>query len=35
MVQGTVLLLSALFILGNFGVDVLYAYLNPRIRYGR
>ena len=35
MVQGTVLLLSALFILGNFGVDVFYAYLNPKIRYGR
>jgi ABC-type dipeptide/oligopeptide/nickel transport system permease component len=35
MVQGTVLLLSALFILGNFAVDVLYAYLNPRIKYGR
>jgi peptide/nickel transport system permease protein len=35
MVQGTVLLLSTLFILGNFGVDVLYAYLNPKIRYGR
>jgi len=35
MVQGAVLLLSALFILGNFGVDVLYAYLNPRIKYGR
>ena len=35
MVQGTVLLLSTLFILGNFGVDVLYAYLNPKIKYGR
>lgn len=35
MVQGTVLLLSTLFILGNFAVDVLYAYLNPRIKYGR
>ena len=35
MVQGTVLLLSALFILGNLTVDVLYAYLDPRIRYGR
>jgi ABC-type dipeptide/oligopeptide/nickel transport system permease component len=35
MVQGTVLLLSALFILGNFGVDVVYAYLDPKIRYGR
>jgi ABC-type dipeptide/oligopeptide/nickel transport system permease component len=35
MVQGTVLLLAALFILGNLLVDVLYAFLNPRIRYGR
>ena len=35
MVQGTVLLLAALFIFGNFAVDVFYAYLNPRIRYGR
>lgn len=35
MVQGTVLLLSILFILGNLGVDILYAYLNPKIRYGR
>ena len=35
MVQGTVLLLSALFIFGNLGVDVFYAYLNPQIRYGR
>ena len=35
MVQGTVLLLASLFILGNFAVDVLYAYLNPRIKYGR
>jgi peptide/nickel transport system permease protein len=35
MVQGTVLLLATLFIFGNFAVDVLYAYLNPRIRYGR
>jgi len=35
MVQGTVLLLSSLFIVGNFAVDVLYAYLDPKIRYGR
>lgn len=35
MVQGTVMLLSALFILGNFATDVLYAYLNPKIKYGR
>lgn len=35
MVQGTVLLLATLFIFGNLAVDVFYAYLNPRIRYGR
>ncbi len=35
MVQGTVLLLSTLFIFGNLAVDVFYAWLNPRIRYGR
>jgi len=35
MVQGTVLLLSALFILSNLAVDVVYAYLDPKIRYGR
>ena len=33
IVQGVVLLFSALYILANFLVDVLYAYLNPRIRY--
>jgi len=35
MVQATVLLLASLFVLGNFAVDVLYAWLNPRIRYAR
>jgi ABC-type dipeptide/oligopeptide/nickel transport system permease component len=35
MVQATVLLLASLFVLGNFGVDVLYAWLNPKIRYAR
>jgi peptide/nickel transport system permease protein/oligopeptide transport system permease protein len=35
MVQATVLLLASLFVLGNFAVDVLYAWLNPKIRYGR
>ncbi len=35
MVQGTVLLLATVFIIGNFGVDLLYAYLNPKIDYGR
>jgi len=35
MVQATVLLLASLFVLGNLAVDVLYAWLNPKIRYGR
>ncbi len=34
VVQGIVLTFSTLFILVNLGVDVLYAYLDPRIRYG-
>jgi ABC-type dipeptide/oligopeptide/nickel transport system permease component len=34
VVQGVVLLLSTLYILGNLLVDILYAYLNPKIRYG-
>ena len=29
------LLLATLFVIGNFAVDVLYAWLNPKIRYGR
>jgi len=33
LVQGIVLVFSAIFILVNFIVDVLYAYLDPRIRY--
>lgn len=33
MVQGIVLVYSALIILLNLGVDLLYAYVDPRIRY--
>ena len=33
MVQGLVLLVASVFILSNFVVDLLYAYLDPRIRY--
>jgi ABC-type dipeptide/oligopeptide/nickel transport system permease component len=33
MVQGIVLTFSTLFIVVNLAVDVLYAYLDPRIRY--
>ncbi len=34
VVQAAVLFLSLLYILGNLLVDILYAYLNPKIRYG-
>ena len=33
MVQGAVLLIGVLFMLVQFGVDLSYAYLDPRIRY--
>ena len=33
-IQATLLLTSTVFILLNFLIDLLYAYLNPRIRYG-
>lgn len=35
MVQGGLLLVTALLVLVNIGVDMLYALLDPRIRYGR
>lgn len=34
VVQGVVLLLATMFILVNLAVDLLYAYVDPRIRYG-
>jgi ABC-type dipeptide/oligopeptide/nickel transport system permease component len=34
VVQTVVLCLSGMYITANLLVDVLYAYLNPRIRYG-
>lgn len=34
LVQAGVLFVATLYILMNFAVDILYAYLNPRIRYG-
>ena len=33
IVQGTVLVYAALFMAINIVVDILYAYLDPRIRY--
>jgi peptide/nickel transport system permease protein len=34
LVQGTILFVSALFLVSNLIVDLLYAYLDPRIHYG-
>ena len=34
LVQGTILVISGLFLVSNLVVDLLYAYLDPRIRYG-
>lgn len=33
LIQATTLLLVGIFILSNLVADILYAYLNPRIRY--
>ncbi len=33
LIQGTVLMVAALFVLINLGVDLVYSYLDPRIRY--
>lgn len=33
VVQALVLVISAMYIFGNLTVDILYAFLNPRIRY--
>jgi peptide/nickel transport system permease protein len=35
VVQGVVLVTAATFVLANLAVDILNAYLGPRIRYGR
>jgi ABC-type dipeptide/oligopeptide/nickel transport system permease component len=34
VVQGAVILIAVFFITINLVVDLLYAYLDPRIRYG-
>jgi peptide/nickel transport system permease protein len=34
LVQGTILFIAVLFMLTNLVVDLLYAYLDPRIKYG-
>jgi len=33
VVQGVVLVIAMLFVLTNIVVDVLYAYVDPRVRY--
>jgi peptide/nickel transport system permease protein len=33
VVQGTVLFITTVFVVINLAVDVLYAYLDPRIHY--
>jgi peptide/nickel transport system permease protein len=33
VVQGAVLFITAIYLLGNLGIDVCYALLNPRVRY--
>jgi peptide/nickel transport system permease protein len=34
VVQGVVIIAALIFVMANLLVDVLYAYLDPRIRYG-
>jgi peptide/nickel transport system permease protein len=34
IVQGVILLITLIFVLANLAVDVLYTFLDPRIRYG-
>ncbi|MER3486845.1 MAG: peptide ABC transporter, partial [Chloroflexota bacterium] len=33
LVQGIVLLIALVYVLINLGIDILYAFLDPRIRY--
>ena len=33
VVQGVVILTAVIFIFANFLVDIIYAFINPRIRY--
>ena len=35
MIQGVVILAATAFIFGNLIVDVIYAFVDPRIRYGQ
>ena len=33
IIQGLIIVLSVIYIMVNLAVDVIYAYLDPRIRY--
>ena len=35
MIQGTVILIGAIFIVTNLLTDIFYAFLNPKIRFAR
>ena len=35
LMQAIILIMTVLFTLANLVADLLYAYFNPRIRYGR
>ena len=34
IIQGAVLTIAAIYVLANLLVDVLYVYVDPRVRYG-
>jgi len=33
LVQGIVLIIGTLYVVANFGLDILYVYINPKVRY--
>jgi peptide/nickel transport system permease protein len=35
MLQASIVVVAAVYALANLGADLLYAWLNPKIRYGR
>jgi peptide/nickel transport system permease protein len=34
VIQGAVMVIAAIYVLANLLVDVLYIYIDPRVRYG-
>jgi peptide/nickel transport system permease protein len=34
LIQGTILIIAAIYCVANLGADLLYAFVNPKIRYG-